>query len=86
MVSEGDSINVGSPLILTDVDSTNSIVYIDRVLVEVVDGSPVERLSFTSSVSPSEGSGVVGEGSSSDSGGLLQPTVNNSLVILILLT
>lgn len=46
VVSEGDSVNIGSQLILADVDSNNSIVYVDRVYIEVVDGTSAERLFF----------------------------------------
>ena len=56
-------------------------MYIRRVLVEVIDGSPVERLSFTSSVPPSGASGSFEEGSGSDSASLLEPSMNSSSVI-----
>ena len=46
-VSEGDFVNVGSQLVLADADSNNSVVYVDRVYIEVLDGTPAERLYFT---------------------------------------
>ena len=46
VVSEGDFVNVGSQLVLADVDSNNSVVYVDRVYIEVLDGTPAERLYF----------------------------------------
>ena len=68
---------IGSELILSDVDSINSIVYINRILVEVLDGRQVERLYFSNT---SGGSGMYGE----DSGSRLQPAIsNNSSVILL---
>ena len=46
VVSEGDFVNIGSQLILTDVDSSNSLVYVDHVYIEVVGGTSAERLFF----------------------------------------
>ena len=46
VVSEGDFVNIGSQLVLTDVDSSNSLVYVDRIYIKVVDGTSAERLSF----------------------------------------
>ena len=71
-VSEGDSIDIGSGLVLSDVDSNNSMVYIDRILIEVVDGSPVERLYFADASS--------GNGEDSD---WLEPTMSSSSVSCI---
>ena len=73
---EGESINIGSQLVLTDVDSANSIVNISRVLVEVVNGSPAEMLSFATA--DDGDSGFFGEGSGGDMDGLLQPMRNTS--------
>ena len=50
IVSEGDFVNVGSQLVLTDVDSNNSVVYVDRVYIEVLDGTPAERLYFANNL------------------------------------
>lgn len=47
VVSEGASVNIGSQLILEDIDSNNSMVYIDRVYVEVLNGTSAERLYFS---------------------------------------
>ena len=68
---------IGSELILSDVDSSNSIVYIDRILVEVLDGSDVERLYFANT---SEGSGMYGE----VPGSLLQLVINNNSSVTLL--
>jgi hypothetical protein len=46
VVSEGDFVNVGSQLVLADIDSNNSVVYVDRVYIEVLDGTSAERLYF----------------------------------------
>ena len=46
VVFEGDYVNIGSQLILADVDSNNSVVYVDRVYIEVLDGTSAERLYF----------------------------------------
>ena len=74
VVSEGGSINIGSQLVLTDADSNNSIVFIDRVYVEVLGGASSERLYFESSTDD-----MFGEGSGSDGDSLImQP---NSTVI-----
>ena len=77
VVAEGDSMVIGSELILSDVDSSNSIVYIDRILVEVIDGSQVERLYFTNI---SGDSGMYGE----NPGSLLQPVMNNNSSVILL--
>ena len=50
VVSEGDFVNVGSQLVLADVDSNNSVVYVDRVYIEVLNGTPAERLYFNDSL------------------------------------
>lgn len=46
VVSEGASVNIGSQLVLADVDSNNSVVYIDRVYIEVLNGTSAEKLYF----------------------------------------
>lgn len=46
VVSEGRFVNIGSQLILADGDSNNSLVYVNRVYIEVVDGTSAERLFF----------------------------------------
>ncbi len=46
VVSEGYFVNIGSQLVLTDVDSNNSVVYVDRVYIEVLGGTSAERLYF----------------------------------------
>ena len=46
VVSEGDFVNIGSQLVLADVDSNNSMVYMDRVYIEVLNGTSAERLYF----------------------------------------
>ena len=50
VVSEGLFVNVGSQLVLADVDSNNSVVYVDRVYIEVLDGTSAERLYFNDSL------------------------------------
>ena len=74
VVSEGDSINIGSQLTLADIDSNNSMVYIGRVYIEVWNGTSAERLSFVSSTD-----GLFDEGSGGGSL-ILQP---NSTVRII---
>ena len=44
---EVNSIGIGGGLMLMDDDSVNSQVYVDRVVVEISDGSSVERLYFS---------------------------------------